>query len=253
MALEGDDPSQKNAGPVKKETQASNERYYPPPLPSSIEIQFPGRIEENYNAAQKEQKTREKWKIVLEGFTVLFVFLSMLVSLYMWNEMRKATEAAKLSADAAAAATTAWIAIDRFVIKGIDKDKIMFDVVFKNIGKTPALDNNAGWEFTFIPGPPNDLTRIPQYAPYQCPETNVSPGILPPDKTWGTDIPAVMTVEQIQLIKNRAAKVFIHGCAKYRDILTGRERITEVGAYYPGSTNPADLAIVIYAPYNRMK
>ena len=85
-------PSQNDAGSVKKETQPSNERNYPPPLPHTTEIQLPRRIEENYNAAQKKQETREKWKIILEGFTVLFVFGSMLVSLYMWNEMRKATE-----------------------------------------------------------------------------------------------------------------------------------------------------------------
>ncbi len=189
---------------------------------------------------------------------VLVVTISTIISLYMWNEMKKTTEATKISADAAAAATAAWIAVERFTIKSIEKDQIIFDIVFKNIGKTPALDAKAGWEFMFInQSPPNDLTNMPKRDPYKCPERmSVNLGILPPDKTWGNIVPSEsghMSIDEVQRIKNRTAKLVIHGCAKYRDVLTDKERITEFEGYYPGSFEPADMGIAIYAPSSRMK
>ena len=105
----------------------------------------------------------------------------------MWNEMRKSTEATKLSADAAVAATAAWIALERFVITSIEKDQIMFEVSFRNIGKTSALDVKAGIELTFTaPSHPQNFANIPKYEPFQCPKPSAHPGILPPDKVWGT-------------------------------------------------------------------
>ena len=189
---------------------------------------------------------------------VLIVSVSMLISLNMWNEMRKSTDAAKMSADAAAASTAAWISEERFVIKSIEKDEIIFEVVFKNIGKTPALDAKAGCEFTFINASrPDDLTDIPKRDPYQCPERmSMNLGILPPDKTWKNTIRTEsgrMSVEQVQSIKNRTAKIVIHLCAKYRDIFSDRERITELGRYFPGNFDTADMAVAIYDQYSRMK
>ncbi|WP_289268652.1 hypothetical protein [Nitrospira tepida] len=190
--------------------------------------------------------------LVITGATVVNVW----VASQQWQSMQDTLTETRRASDAAAASTSALIAVERFVIKSIEKDGVVFDITFKNIGQTPALEAKAGFEFEFIGGPPNDFTGIPQYDSYQCPKTNVNLGILPPNKTWGTTLPTgsgKMSAEEIQMIKNRTAKIFIHACAKYRDVLTERERITEVGAYYPGTFDPTDLGVAIYGPYSRMK
>lgn len=255
MASEGNAPSQNKAESVQGEKQPADERYYPPPLPGSIEVQFPRRIEENYNATQKKQDRREKWKIILEGLTVLFVFGSMVVSLYMWNEMRKATESATLSADAAAASTAAWIALQSFTYEGMEEDKFVFKVIFKNVGKTPATEVKSGWEFHFMPAP--DFKLVPQISPWQCPKHKSGPAIVPPDGTWITMVKtSKYTAEQIKSVDNRIGRVFIHGCAIYRDVLsTNKDRITEVAFIYHSMNPELDTgsSLTIYDAYNRMK
>lgn len=180
-----------------------------------------------------------------------------MINWYIWSEIKQTTEATKLSADAAAASTAAWIAVDGFGITSIDKDQITFEIGFKNIGKTPALKAESGWEFSFInPSGPYDLTNIPKFDPYKCPKATVHVGILPPDKVWGTKLHSGtygMSEAQEQMVRNRTAKLFIHGCATYHDVLTDKERITEVGAYFPGTSNPSDIGVYLYYPYNRMK
>ena len=178
------------------------------------------------------------------------VTISTIISLYMWYEMRKTTEATKLAADAAAASSAAWIAMESFKTDGIRNDRITFDVVFKNIGKTPALDVKAGIEFTFTaPINPENLDNVPKYEPYQCPKPTVHPGILPPDKLWGTTFSPFdfhkFTPEEIQMLKNRTARFFVHMCATYRDVLSDKERITEIGGYFPSSLSPTEMGVGI--------
>jgi hypothetical protein len=178
MSSEDRAPSQNNAEPIQGEKQSANERYYPPPFPSSIEVQFPIRVEENYNATQKKQDTREKRRIILEALTIFLVSCSLVISWYMWNEMRKA-EAAKLSADAAIAATSAWIAVVGLAYKGAEQDRLTVEFVMKNVGKTRAIETGAEWQFAFLPGP--GLNQVPKFEAYQCPDSTTKPGILDPD------------------------------------------------------------------------
>jgi hypothetical protein len=253
-ASERDAPIQNDAESVQKGCQSTNEKHIVPPLRGSVEVSFPPRIEERNEANQKRQETRDKWKFRLEIATLAFVFITVVINWYIFNEMSKTTKANTLSADAAAASTAAWIVVEDFTYKGITEDMADFQIAFKNVGKTPALDAAAGFEFVFIPGVPW-LTDVPRYQPFECPKTYVNMGIVSPEKPWGIkDLRSnPLTIGQIKMINARAGKIFIHGCAKYRDILTDRERITEVGGFFPGRLDPSHTAVSIYSPYNRLK
>ena len=253
MESESDHESKNTAEPVKKDTQAPTERYYPPPLPSSIEVQFSRRIEEGYNATQRKQDSREKLKIILEALTVIFVFVSVVVSWYMWSEMRKATEAATLSADAAAASTSAWIVVVGMSFKGIADNYIHSQIVLKNVGHTPALNARIGWKYSFIRS--GNMNDFPKYNSFECHEDTVKFGILPPNIDWVNDGKTILTEDQAKMIREGTGMMFIHGCAKYRDLLSEKERITEMAGFFPASGESWDKpgGLVIYEPYSRMK
>lgn len=154
-------------------------------------------------------------------------------------------------ADASIASTAAWIAVESWDYKGIQKDHAVFQVVLKNVGKTPATNVTTGWEFLFSKG--QDLTILKR-DPWQCPETSSSPGIVPPDKTWVTFVNTpVFPAEQLKMLERKEARVFIHGCAKYHDVLSDKERITQIGVFYPPLLNDTGKNLGIYAPYSRMK
>ena len=251
-------PGQTDADPIQKDAKPAEERHFYPSFPSSIEVKFPRKLEERYEANQKSQETRDWWKSFFERLTFLFVVVTIGINWFIYSEMKKSTDATKLAADAAVAATAAWITLERFLVTGIEKDKINFNVIFKNNGKTPALDVQVGFELTFTaPIGPQDQDHFPKYEPYQCPKPSFNPGIIPPDKTWSNVISTSdfykFSPEEIEMINARTGRAFLHVCATYRDVLSDKERVTEVGGYYPASPNPADMSIAVYHPHSRMK
>ncbi len=163
---------------------------------------------------------------------------------------RHQAETAKILADSSSASTAAWIVTDTWDYK-IEKDRIVFEMGYKNVGKTAAIDTKFGMEFTLIEGP--NLGKIPLYAPFQCPPMNASPGILPPNERVINKITnKPYSVDQLRLIADGKGKIFIHGCIIYRDVISDRERITEIGVTYVSKDRP-NSPFIIYAPYNRMK
>lgn len=180
-------------------------------------------------------------------------------------ENRKSADAAKLSADATkvaadagTASIQAWIVPDTWDYGGTERDRIIFKLGFKNIGKTVALDVGFTATFRFFEG--TEITQIPAYQPYQCPEIRARPGIVPPDGvTHNTVRSEPYSVAQLEMLAEKKAYIFIHGCAVYRDIISNREHITETATIYTGGAKPSIFVaekpspFTIYAPYNRMK
>lgn len=250
MPSEGNASTPHNPETIKKDTQPQIEKFSPP-VASSVEVHFARQIEDKYDAIQNKQDAREKRKIIIERITIFFVFCSLVVNVYMWTEMRKTTEATKLSADAAAASTAAWIVLESWGYKGIEQEQAIFNVILRNVGKTPATEVKTVWEFAFMPTA--DIKLIPKFDAYQCPKGGVSPAIVAPDEKWENTVKTpLLTPEQLKMATNHVGRIFIHGCVIYHDVLSPhKERITEIAAIYPSINTGKDFSI--YDPYNRMK
>jgi hypothetical protein len=159
-------------------------------------------------------------------------------------------EATRMSADAAAASVAAWMIPENWVYKGIEKDHVVFQVDFRNIGKTVALEVGFTATFRFFEG--TKIEQIPIYQPYQCPEIRARPGIIPPNgRITNTIISEPYSTAQLKMLTEKGAYIFIHGCAIYRDILSNKEHITEMAVIYTGADTPGPF--IVYPPYTRMK
>lgn len=253
MPVEGNIPGYTDAGTVKKDATPPNQGIVYPPAERTGEERFPRRIEDQCEINQKWQQATEKRKFILEVVTALFLGATVIINWYMWSEMRKSTEATKVAADAEVAAVAAWIVVDSWTYKGIEKDRARFKMVLRNVGKIPAIGAKAAWEFSFLPT--KDLNLIPRRDAYQCPKSGVSPAIIPQDKTWENDIGSPpLTEEQAKTVTDRVGMIFIHGCATYRDVLSPeKERVTEFAVIYPSLKTDGVDNLTIYEPYTRMK
>lgn len=169
------------------------------------------------------------------------------------TETRETTKATKLSADAAAASTIPWLVTDNWEYKGFEKDHpnvMLFHIGMKNVGKTSAIETEVGHDFIFIEGP--NLNAVPPYEPYTCPKPDAKPGLVYPDVRMENTVRyGPLTVDQLRALREKKARVLIHGCIKYRDVLSENERITEYGTLYMGTDEPVPFRIV--HQYMRMK
>lgn len=161
-------------------------------------------------------------------------------------------QSSKVQADAAIAATTAWIVLNTAKYKGIDQGRIIFEIEFKNIGKTPALAVHTGWEAWFLEG--QELTAIPKIEAYQCPDDGPTPGTITPDEIVAVKVGRSFTEVQLNKVAERKGRIVLHGCAQYHDLLSKNERITEIAVFYPPALSiSAGESVGIYDPYDRMK
>jgi hypothetical protein len=158
-----------------------------------------------------------------------------------------AAKAARINADAGTAGVKAWIAYDRLQI-ATKASQVIWTVVFRNVGKTPALDVATGWEFRFLP------SSVREQKFESCPTGQGSrPGLVAADQGWSTEITATLTDAQLKLLNDKTARLWVHGCATFFDILdTQKRRFTEVAFIYPPLKEDLGAATV-YAPYNRMQ
>lgn len=249
MPLEG----KNDTSSVREDAISVNKGQIHQPTGSTVEVRFPRRQEEQYESNQKRQEAREKWKFRLEVATALFVGITVIINWYIWSEMKKSSDATKVTAEAGVAATAAWIVVDNWAYEGIEKDRARFKLVLKNVGKIPATGAKAAWEFSFLPS--KDINLVPKREAYQCPKSGVSPAIVPPDRSWVNNIGSPpLTAEQSRIVTDRMGMIFIHGCATYRDVLSPeKERITEFAVIYPSLNAGSEANVSIYEPYTRMK
>ncbi|HEY3306518.1 MAG TPA: hypothetical protein VGL70_23605 [Candidatus Binatia bacterium] len=140
----------------------------------------------------------------------------------------RAADAAKEAADAAAASTAPWIVADIAEYRGVVSNEAVFYVVLKNVGRLPALEASAGWEITVVP-----MDELPTYKAWACPKAGPSPAIVPVEKPWKIYISKPLNTLQMKMLASRTGRIFLHGCATYRDVLTTRDRITELAFFYP--------------------
>src|ERR1700737_3329778 len=86
---------------------------------------------------------KDRATIILELIGILVVAAYTKVAAMQWLQMRDATEASKESADAAVAATRAWLVFDSFQLVPIGATfKIV--LVLENAGKTPLIYGFTG-------------------------------------------------------------------------------------------------------------
>lgn len=255
MSLEGSTPSQNDTGPIEKQAISANQGDINPPPAPAAKVNSPRRMDEQHQPNQKGQQAREIWKFRLEVATALFLGITVIINWYIWGEMKDTAHSTKVSADAAAAATAAWITLQSFEYVRTDQDKAVFKVVLKNVGNTPATEVKSSWEFAIMQAP--DLALVPKINAWQCPEGGSSPAIVSPDGEWETYVSSPSyTPAQLKMVANRIGRIFIHGCAQYHDVISPKkERVTELAVIYPtlSSNLGTEISVSSYHPYMRMK
>jgi hypothetical protein len=210
-------------------------------------VEIPDAILEEYRADKKQNDRDNRKTRNIAIFAVIGAWIAALVAGIQSYEMIKTTKANELAANAAAAATAAWIIFEAAEYRGMTGNRAIFYVALKNVGKTPALDASTGWEVTVLP-----MDKWPTYKDWACPEKTSSPAIVPVEFPWKNDIGRPLNQLQMKMLASKIGRIFLHGCATYRDVLTKRERITELAFFYPLDTWE-DQRMGIYPPYNRMK
>jgi hypothetical protein len=225
-----------------------------PPITRAV-IQIPETIFEELRTYKQQNDRENRINRRVAVTAVIGAWIVAALSLFQYIEIIKTTKANEKAANAAAAATAAWIVYENWSFEGFnERNQVRFLIHFKNIGKTPAPRVATGWEYHFVLG---RNAVGPEYGDWQCPRPTAQPGIIGSDAGWSTLIhsPPYTDVE-LKMLKDSTARLYIHGCVRYRDVLTERDRITEVAVFYP---YPPDLPISqsnslgIYARYNRMK
>src|ERR1700730_10931090 len=162
--------------------------------------------------------------IILEIIGILVVAAYTTVAALQWCQMKAATkatqiaaQAAKESADAEVAASRAWIVPCRNKIFWPDTPGPLAELDWKNGGKTPAVHIRVSEEYgvdfkrTFKQG--CVINDNQQVSPMLMPDEPLSTGVtgrIPQD--WNNGKGTVLS---------------IHGCIRYVDVLSNQERSTE--------------------------
>lgn len=209
---------------------------------TGMSVKFPITPQANDKTTKKGQDTHERGEMSLAFLSLLVSVLALVVSL-------GSCQAARRSADVAAASVRAWVAHTGAMSIGVEGDHVNFKVFLKNVGKTPATAVVVEWGSLFVPGP--DQTLAPQF--HECPIGGTTrPGVVEAQREWPTTFPSIALSEiQLKMLNEKTGHLYIYGCAKYRDVLdTEKERLTEIALVYPAFVGEG---IGIYAPYNRMQ
>lgn len=205
-------------------------------------VKFPITPQGNGKANEKGNNPHERGEISL-------AFLSLLVSVLALVISFGSCQAARRSADVAAASVRAWITHTGAMSIGVEGDHVNFRVFLKNVGKTPATAIVVEWGSIFVPGP--DQTLAPTFS--ECPiGATTKPGVVEALREWPTTFSSIALSEiQLKMLNEKTGHLYIYGCAKYRDVLDPeKERLTEIALVYPAFVGKG---IGIYAPYNRMR
>lgn len=210
---EGIKREDRTAGTPGEPDQWESQRY-------PVTIFIPQTTIEEYRADQKENRNREKQRYRLEKVAVLVAAFYAAVTFFMWRTSLQATNAAKASADAAAASVRAWLVLtDIDTDEGSDPKTPEGDIHFINVGKTPATNILGYVEFRVpIPGPNFNpvWSKCPSYVARRDPvlATNATSAIRisPPSSDQ-------LTRDEITRLDSGKMDLFIHGCITYHDII----------------------------------
>lgn len=160
----------------------------------------------------------------------------------------------KSGSEAAIASSRAWI-MQTSYHHSVVGSKHHFSVTLKNYGHTPAFNIRIRWEVIYVEGQP---IVYPKFTHWECPTSNkagdkvyeMRPGIIADGGTLDTDFDsAILSEDQLRSIRDKTARLFLHGCITYRDVVTPIERRTELAGYTVGNFD----GIGIYDAYENIE
>jgi hypothetical protein len=174
-----------------------------------------------------------KWEVGFAGVVAAFAVVLAIVSTAQWCAMLKANrstriaaDAAKESADAAIAASRAWI-VPIQQTQG-QKAAASINLYWKNAGKSPAVHISGTAEYlTPFPGKFRagcgqlGKTGWKAQESMTLPEDTFSITLQNVPSDWKPPPNSVITT------KSKVGMLGIHGCVWYTDVLSSRERTTE--------------------------
>ncbi len=151
-----DIPHEKTISPESEERGSKDEGQNAAPI-LRAELQIPHSITDTYNAEQRKKNRFEWWKLVVETITLIVIFIYTCIAYHQWTEMRKATDAANISANAAKksgdvaeetliALQRPWLSVHMEIVSDFkiskvanQQDTITIRFIVKNVGNSPAL------------------------------------------------------------------------------------------------------------------
>ncbi|MGO9605403.1 MAG: hypothetical protein ACLQAT_18780 [Candidatus Binataceae bacterium] len=160
---------------------------------------------------------------------VLVVLAYTTVTALQYAKMKTATEAAKESADAAVAASRAWIIFKDFRTV-MSSGNLVILQNYENAGKTPALDAFTGFQYK---------TAQPNQSPPRfddCDKVDLRrEGFDPPNIPFMAagqpfSINSPLNAEETKLAQKSVGTFYIHECIRYHDVLSSKERLMELCA-----------------------
>jgi hypothetical protein len=279
MALDSDAPKQAQPETLT-ENDSTRENNIKPQGPLYSESHIPPPIETSGKTQQAY--TLEQKRFFVEIATLIAVIVYAWLTYSIWEEMRstgkqtdklieqaikqakaasdsadiskqhaenagKLAESAVRQADASIAGIRPWITTTKWDYLGMKESRYIFAVVFKNVGKTPALDAITNWEFTFVPA----QNRKPDYS--NCPtnkKLEFRPGNISAEGSWRMEFQSdPLTDAQLKMLENKTAKLYINGCTTYRDIIANQIRVTQAAGFFPSNIGPG---VQVYDAYAKM-
>ena len=156
-----------------------------------------------------------RWTFCLEALLVMATCATVGVSYFQWEAMKKQTQLAE----------RAWVfnkelATTKFeggihgrcIKKG---EKSTFEVIVKNIGKTPAYVTNVRTYLRII-----KTGEKPDLAKEAIISSTKNPFIMFPEttRTTGDDLTEIFTKERFEAIESRQLTLYIMGVISYKDI-----------------------------------
>lgn len=181
--------------------------------------------------------------IVIAVATVAYV----VVTMFLWRITKKSADAARSSAETAAAMVTqmretaekqlrAYVCVDSAILKFPQPDVPEAQVHFKNCGQTPAY-NVRGWIHTWFAEYP--LTEALPNAPNDFPK---GVDVLPPARKSIFVAPRKppLPPHYLSLLGSERFTLYIYGEVRYRDIF-GKEQFTKYRLLHGGREGPRKM------------
>jgi hypothetical protein len=205
-------------------------------LSGHFELDFP---KPEHHAAEASQKKNtflarlgndfQKPRFYLEIAALIGLFCYVHSASIQANANKKAADAAKQSADAAVAATRAWIVFKNFE-KAISNGRIVIIQNYENGGKTPAINAFTGFQYK--------IAETYGYPPRfdKCEKLDLrQAGTSPPNIPYMAagepfSINEPLNDEETRLAQKGPGWFYIHECIRYHDVLSTTEHLMELCA-----------------------
>jgi hypothetical protein len=207
---------EKHSEAIHAAQKTSNETdKRPKPIPVLVSY------DEKTNTSQDRQNTtQDKIALWTRGAVIAAIIYATIAAL-QWCEMRKATVATEIAANAAVSASRAWM-----VPVGERKSNpATINFVWKNAGKSPAISVRATAEYATQEIRPAFVMGCDALLKHHGWMTQQS--ILLENDPFEITLQNMPADYQKMPIPNSPNVVWIHGCVWYTDVLTNRTRTTE--------------------------